>query len=55
MIQDIYNSRPIISRIMIYQTPPYSATLNDPYTPDFKGISQMVRDTSYRRSFSGVL
>jgi len=29
--RDTYDGKPTVSRIMIYRTVPYSATLNDPY------------------------
>ena len=45
---------------MVYQTAPYSATLNDPYTPDFKvtplfDAEYLRNSTIYRNSFNGIL
>ena len=45
---------------MVYRTAPYSATLNDPYTPDFKvtplfDAEYLRNSTIYRHSFNGIL
>jgi len=65
MVQDtatFYNDRPIISRIMIYRTAPFSTTLKDPILPSSRSclylmlnISETLRDTDIQCSFNGIL
>jgi len=43
-----YNGRPIVSRIMIYRTASYSATLNDP-NPRFQGHTIIWCQVSQKR------